>query len=117
MPNLLALFDVLAVPSEWEAFGIVNLEAMASAKPVVAFDTDGIPEAIVHGETGLLVPHRDSRALASAIAQLLDDALLRRRMGAAGRQKVEQRFDVRRMTQKLESFYENVTYEAPNLPS
>jgi glycosyltransferase involved in cell wall biosynthesis len=106
VPRLLALFDLLVVPSEWEPFGIVNLEAMAAATPVVAFDVDGIPEAIVHGETGLLVPHRDSRALASAIARLLDDAPLRRRMGAAGRQRVEQRFNVRDMARAFESFYE-----------
>jgi glycosyltransferase involved in cell wall biosynthesis len=106
VPHLLALFDVLVVPSEWEPFGIVNLEAMAAGRPVVAFDVDGIPEAIVHGETGLLVPHRDSRALASAIARLLDDAPLRRRMGAAGRQRVEQRFNVRDMARAFESFYE-----------
>jgi glycosyltransferase involved in cell wall biosynthesis len=107
--NLLSIFDVLAVPSEWEAFGIVNLEAMAAAKPVVAFNIDGIPEAIVHGETGLLVPHRDSRALALAIAQLLDDCLLRRRMGSAGRQRVEQYFNVRQMARTFESLYEAVT--------
>ena len=106
VPRLLELFDVLVVPSEWEPFGIVNLEAMAAAKPVVAFDVDGIPEAIVHGETGLLVPHRDSRALASAIAKLLDDTSLRRRMGAAGRQRVEQRFNVQDMARAFESFYE-----------
>jgi glycosyltransferase involved in cell wall biosynthesis len=109
VPSLLALFDVLAVPSEWEAFGIVNLEAMAAAKPVVAFDIDGIPEAIVHGETGFLVPHRDSLALASAISQLLDDALLRRHMGAAGRRRVEEKFDVRDMTRMFESVYESAT--------
>jgi len=114
VPNLLTLFDVLAVPSEWEAFGIVNLEAMATAKPVVAFDIDGIPEAIVDGETGLLVPHRDSRALASAITQLLDDPPLRHRMGAAGRQRVEQRFDVRCMVRKFESIYETATCRSGN---
>lgn len=107
VPRLLELFDVLVVPSEWEPFGIVNLEAMAAARPVVAFNVDGIPEAIVHGETGLLVPHRDSRALASAIAQLLDDASLRRRMGVAGRQRVEQMFNVRDMARAYESFYES----------
>jgi glycosyltransferase involved in cell wall biosynthesis len=109
VPRLLALFDVLALPSEWEGLPLVNLEAMAVAKPVVAFDVDGIPEAIVHGETGLLVPHRDSRALAAAIAQLLDDAALRQRMGLAGRHRVEQQFDVRHMTRAFESLYEAVT--------
>jgi glycosyltransferase involved in cell wall biosynthesis len=106
VPSLLGLFDLLAVPSEWEAFGIVNLEAMAAGKPVVAFNIDGIPEAIVHGETGLLVPHRDGRALAFAIAELLGDLELRRRMGAAGRRRVEQFFNVREMARKFESLYE-----------
>jgi glycosyltransferase involved in cell wall biosynthesis len=109
VPRLLGLFDMLVVPSEWEPFGIVNLEAMAAARPVVAFDVDGIPEAVVHGETGLLVPHRDGQALASAIAQLLDDAPLRRRMGVAGRQRVEKMFDVRGMTRTIEAFYQTAT--------
>ncbi len=106
VPRLMGLFDVLVVPSEWEPFGLVNLEAQAAGKPVVAFNIDGIPEAVVHGETGLLVPHRDSRALASAIAQLLDDAPLRVRMGAAGRRRVEEKFDAQDMTRAFEAFYE-----------
>lgn len=106
VPRLLGLFDMLVVPSEWEPFGIVNLEAMAAAKPVVAFDVDGIPEIVVHGETGLLVPHRDDGALASAIAQLLDDPQLRQRMGAAGRQRVQQRFNIQNTTRAFKSLYE-----------
>ena len=106
VPELLALFDVLVVPSEWEGCPLVILEAMAVAKPVVAFDVDGVLDAIVHDETGLLVPHHNSRAFAFAIARLLDDAALRSRMGASGRKRVEQIFDVSKMTRKFESLYE-----------
>jgi len=114
VPDLLALFDVLVVPSEWEGTPIVNLEAMAVATPVVAFDVDGIPETIAHSETGLLVPYQDTQGLASAIAQLLDDVSLRRRMGAAGRQRVEQMFDVRGMVRTFESIYETTTCRSGN---
>jgi glycosyltransferase involved in cell wall biosynthesis len=106
--RLMRPFDLLVVPSEWEGLPIVNLEAMATGIPVVAFDIDGIPEAIVHGETGLLVPHRDRRALAAAISQLLEDPAQRQRMGADGRQRAEARFDVRFTARRLESLYDFV---------
>jgi glycosyltransferase involved in cell wall biosynthesis len=114
VPQLMALFDVIVVPSEWEAFGIVNLEAMASAVPIVAFDIDGIPEVVKHGETGLLVPHRDSRALVAAIGRLLDDSRLREQMGLAGRRTVEERFDVQATTRTIESLYETAMSSVTN---
>ena len=84
---------VVAVPSLWpEPFGMVGLEAMARGRPVVASATGGIPEWLADGETGLLTPPGDVRALAGALERLLDDADLRARMGAAGAEHVRRRF-------------------------
>lgn len=64
---------VVVVPSRWEGLPLVCLEAMASGRPVVASRVDGIPDAVVDGETGLLVPPDDADALARALARVLDD--------------------------------------------
>ncbi len=68
------------------------LEAMAAGKPLVATDIPGCREAVVAGQTGLLVPPRDPAALAAALKSLIDDPALRARMGAAGRRRVEENF-------------------------
>ena len=67
-------------------------EAMSSGLPVVASRVGGLPEVVQHGETGLLVPPRDSSALASALIRLLEDEGLRRSMGQAGRERVLRTF-------------------------
>jgi len=82
---LLEISDVVVCPSVWdEPFGLVGLEAMAHAKPVVAFDVGGIPEWLHDGETGLLVPRKDTGAMANAIDRLLADGELRTRLGRRG---------------------------------
>ena len=92
-----AAADVFCLPSCWqEAFGWVIAEAMAFEKPVVATRVGGIPEVVEDGVTGLLVPPRDPEALAEALLRLLDDAELRGRMGAAGRRRVEGKFNLER---------------------
>lgn len=85
-----ALLFVLS--SDEEGLGIVLLEAMASGLPVVSTRCGGAETAVVDGDTGFLTPLRDAEALADALERLLDDASLRRRMGQAGRQRVEERF-------------------------
>ena len=70
------------------------LEAMAAGLPVVASAVGGIPEIVRDGETGLLVPPGDADALAAALGRLLDDDGLRRRLGAAGRERALDEFDV-----------------------
>jgi phosphatidylinositol alpha-1,6-mannosyltransferase len=82
--------DVFALPSlslgsKFEGFGLVFLEASASGLPVIGTTGSGVEEAVIDGETGLLVPQGDPAALADAITRLLADANLRARMGAAGR--------------------------------
>jgi glycosyltransferase involved in cell wall biosynthesis len=85
--------QVVVVPSIWpEPFGLVGLEAMSHARPVVAFAVGGIPEWLSDGETGFLVPPRDVRSMAARIQQLLDDPTQAARMGLAGRARVERDF-------------------------
>jgi glycosyltransferase involved in cell wall biosynthesis len=83
---------VVACPSHREGFGIVCAEAMAHGRPVVAGDVGGLRDLVVHEETGLLVPPRDTGALRAALERLLADPDLRRRMGAAGRARIAERF-------------------------
>ena len=77
-------------PSRNEAFGIVNLEAMAAGKPVIATAVGGVPEVVGDGETGVLVPGEDVDAMVAAIRRLAGDAGLRERLGTAGLQRVRQ---------------------------
>jgi glycogen synthase len=83
---------VFACPSVYEPFGIINLEAMACERPVVASAVGGIPEVVVPGRTGFLVPPADPRALAEALNRVLHDRALARQMGVAGRKRVEDHF-------------------------
>lgn len=85
IPALLRSADVVVCAPWYEPFGIVPLEAMACAVPVVASAVGGLLDTVVHGDTGLHVPPRDPAALAAALRRLLDDADLRHRMGARGR--------------------------------
>ena len=80
---------VVCTPSRREGVGLAAREAMAYGRPVVATAVGGLPDAIVHGETGLLVPPRDPVSLRNAIEQLLGDADLRARLGAAARAHAE----------------------------
>jgi glycosyltransferase involved in cell wall biosynthesis len=94
-PDVLSLhkaFDVFVMSSVSEGLGTSLLDAMACGKPVVAAAVGGIPEVVVDGETGFLVPPRDHHAMADAIVRLLSDRGLRERMGDAGRERVRERF-------------------------
>jgi glycosyltransferase involved in cell wall biosynthesis len=89
---LLAQAAVVACPSRREGFGVTCLEAMAHGKPVVASAVGGLLDLVVDGETGLLVPPRDPRALRRALERLLRDPELRHRLGAAGRERARRHF-------------------------
>ncbi|MGQ9512036.1 MAG: glycosyltransferase family 4 protein [Thermodesulfitimonas sp.] len=106
LPALLNAFDLFVLPSVSEGFGLAALEAMAAALPVVATTVGGIPEVVVDGETGILVPPRDAAALAAAIGRLLGDPELAAKMGQAGRERVRKLFTVERMARAVMALYE-----------
>jgi glycosyltransferase involved in cell wall biosynthesis len=103
--------EVFALPSQTaangdaEALGIVFNEASACGIPIVSTRHGGIPEAVLDGETGLLVSEGDDAALANALAKLLGNADLRAKMGRRGREFVLESFDIAKQTTLLESFY------------
>jgi glycosyltransferase involved in cell wall biosynthesis len=92
VPAMLRTFDIFAMPSTWEGFGVSALEASAMGLPVVASDIHGIPDVVADGHTGILVSPADSGALSDAIARLARDAKLRREMGEAGRAYVAREY-------------------------
>ncbi|MBN1810014.1 MAG: glycosyltransferase family 4 protein [Planctomycetes bacterium] len=89
---LVAACDIAVMPSRLESFGMFIVEAMAASKPVVGTSVVGIPEVIADGETGVLVPPDDPRALADAILRLAADPGLRSRFGDAGRRRFNELF-------------------------
>ena len=99
--------DVFVLPSFLEIFGIVNLEAMACSVPIVASKVGGIPDVVKDGENGLLVPPKDSEALADAIIYLLENEDIREKMGKNGRTKVEN-YSWDKMAEETEKIYEEV---------
>ena len=100
--------DVFAHSPRWEGFGIVLLEAMLAGLPVVATRVSAIPEIVIDGETGLLVPPGDVAAFAAALASLLGDEERRTRFGRAGRERARSEFSVARMADRTIALYEGV---------
>ena len=99
--------DVFVLSSIYEGFGLVLLEAMEASLPIVASRVSAIPEIVVEGETGCLVPSRDAQALATALASMLDEQD-RRRMGEAGHDRLLSDFAVERMVDETFSVYRSV---------
>jgi glycosyltransferase involved in cell wall biosynthesis len=97
--------DVVVLPSRSEGFGRVLVEAACLGKPVVASRVGGIPEVVVDGETGLLVPPEDPRALAGALIRLLTSPKLRGRLGATARARAVTRFPARTHVEGVEAVY------------
>jgi len=104
----LASVDVFALPSRFEGFPLVALEALLARAAVVATDVGSVAEAVRDGETGLLVPAEDPGALAGAIRRLLGDDDLRQQLGQQGRRLVLERFTAEKMTRSYESLYEEL---------
>src|SRR5438552_5909095 len=98
-------FDLFALSSVTEGLGSSLLDAMACSRAIAATRAGGIPEVVVDGENGLLVPPRDHAALARAIMRLLNDQALRRQMGEAGLSRVRSRFTVERMVAETAAVY------------
>jgi len=102
---LYAACDCFVLPSLWEPFGIVVVEAMATGKPVVGTDIGGIPEIIAHGKNGFLVQPRDARALAERIAFVLENPKAAKKMGAEGRKIAVKNFTWDETAKSYEQFY------------
>lgn len=108
VPALMAGFDVFAMPSLWEGFGLVMLEAMASRLPIVASHVSAIPEIVTHGDNGFLVAPRDPQALAYALGLLHDDRQLRLYMGQNGEDRLETHFSPQRMADLTHEVYARI---------
>jgi glycosyltransferase involved in cell wall biosynthesis len=96
---------VVVVPSLGEGFGMVALEAMERARPVLAAEIGGLGELVVHGETGVLVPSGEAEPLAQALVELARDPERRRAMGEAGRRRALEQFAERRNVDRTELLY------------
>jgi glycosyltransferase involved in cell wall biosynthesis len=106
LPEFYQNADVFCSPSQYEAFGIVYIEAMACGCPVIASATGGTPEAVVDGHTGILVPPDDAGALEAALDRILGSAPLARHMGEAGRQRVEDYFAMDKYIRRVLAVYQ-----------
>ena len=111
--------DVFCLPAiidsqgETEGLGVVLLEALTYARPVVASDVGGIPDIVRHGRTGLLCPQKDPDALARALLELLKDPERAERLGAQGRELVSTEFSWRHVVAQWESFYAETAARLP----
>lgn len=111
--QLLAGFDFFVLPSLWEGFGLVLLEAMALKKAIVASKVSAIPESVIDGETGILVPPKDVAKLVEALLRLLRHRETIGVMGEAGHKRLQQHFSVRKMVEATETLYLNIIGDAP----
>ena len=105
LQRLYARAAVVACPSRREGFGVACLEAMAHGRPVVATRVGGLLDLVVDGQTGIVVPPRDPAALRSALERLLADPDLRRRLGAAGRERARTQFSWETVTDATVAAY------------
>jgi len=108
VPDYLRQLDVYIAMSRQESFGVAILEASACARPVVVSDVGGLPEVVVDGETGFIVPSEDVAAAAKAILCLVFDPSLRIRMGQAGRKFVQKHYDWNNSVIDMEAVYAEV---------
>jgi glycosyltransferase involved in cell wall biosynthesis len=108
--DLINRATVVVVPSRRESFGLVAVEAALLERPVVAARVGGLPEIVVHDETGLLVEPDDSAALADAMAFLLDNPPMARRMGARARTRAQRLFAVGSQSDAYVELYERIRH-------
>jgi len=106
--QILASLDILVHCADAEPFARVILEGMAMARPILAFADGGTPEAVLDGETGLLVPPSDIAALAQGIEHLLHNEPLRRAMGEEARARAQAMFTLEHMARQVEAVYDDL---------
>jgi glycosyltransferase involved in cell wall biosynthesis len=112
LDSLLPGCDLFCLPSLWESFGYVLLEAMAAGLPIVTTRVEGIPEVTGDGDCALLVPPTDDVALACALCLLLRNSAERAAMARRGRERVEHEFTLSNMIRQFETCYERLIYES-----
>jgi glycosyltransferase involved in cell wall biosynthesis len=105
LPRVHADLDVVVLASRNEGSPVALIEALAAARPVVATAVGGVPEVVLHGETGVTVPPSDAAALAEGVLRVLRDASLGQRFGAAGRRHVYPRYDASRLVDDMRGLY------------
>jgi glycosyltransferase involved in cell wall biosynthesis len=103
--DLFALTPFVTADGDSDGVPNVLVEAMACGLPVVSTEVAGVPELVTHAHNGLLVPPQDVSAIAAALAALLDDVPRRRRLGAAARQTVVERFDLQAGAQQMAALF------------
>jgi D-inositol-3-phosphate glycosyltransferase len=116
LPEVIRSLDALVCVPWYEPFGIVPLEAMACGVPVVGAAVGGLLDTVTHEVTGLHVPPRDPRAVAAALARLLEDPALAARLGASARRRVERTYTWERVAALTERFYARVQPAAAPAP-
>lgn len=103
--DIMKSIDVLVLPSLWEGFGIVLIEAMAAGKPVITSNCSNMPEIVQHGHDGFLVPAEQPEAITDYLRLLNEDPDLCYKMGNNGRETVRNRFSIARMTDEIETYF------------
>jgi glycosyltransferase involved in cell wall biosynthesis len=109
LPAYYAAADVCAIPSYYEPFGLVAIEAMAAGTPVIASEVGGLRHTVVDGETGLLVPPRNPKVLAVAIEQLLSQPKCRQAYGKKAQKWVQSRFSCSAVAKQIHELYQSLT--------
>ena len=104
-------FDIFLLPSLWEGFGIVLIEAMVAGKPVIATKTSSIPEIVADGKSGILVSPEDAESISDALLRLISAHEIRIKYGETGRKIVIEKFTIDRMIND----YENIFHELLNI--
>jgi glycosyltransferase involved in cell wall biosynthesis len=108
LDDFIGCFDLFVHPALAEGLGVAALKAAAAGVPVVGFDAGGLREAVDHEKTGLLVEAENTEDLRDAIARMIDNAPMRQKMSASGRQRMQKEFSIATMADKHEALYESL---------
>lgn len=111
--SFLSHFDVVALPSRSEGFPLAMVEAMLAARPVIATRVGSMPEAIISGQTGLLIEKNDVEGLATALRQLRNDPVLRQQLGKQARESAVAQYTVEAMTQHYQQLWQHLLSTPP----
>jgi glycosyltransferase involved in cell wall biosynthesis len=106
--NIMNSIDVLLLPSLWEGFGIVLIEAMAAGKPCITTNISSMPEIVEDNVSGIIVPPEDSASVAKACIKILSDKELSSRMGREGKKIVKEKFTIEKMADRYEEVFNEV---------